>query len=237
MNPTGASHPSLDGTIADGVYYRPWREWELWAVVLLVSAIYCGRLTILPICGEESRWAGSAREMIASGDWIVPCQQGQVFAERPPLGTWAMAVVGLVRGEVDTVAVRLPSALATVLLAAVIYLYGRIFLARRGALCAALVYATLGQVLQIGRLGESEALFSLLLASALLAWHAGSVRHWPLALTWSLGYALAALAALVKGPQRRSISWRLPACCSPGGGNGAGCSAGNTPWAWRCSPA
>ena len=65
------------------------------------------------------------------------------------------------------------------LLSAIIYAYGRIFLTRRGALCAALAYATLGQVLQIGRLGESEALFSLLLASALLAWHAGYIRAWP----------------------------------------------------------
>ena len=180
---------------------RPWREWELWAVALLVGLIYCARLTAVPICGEESRWANVAREMIDTGDWIVPRQQGQVFAERPPLGSWAMAAVGLARGQVDSVAVRLPSALATTLLAVVIYLYGRIILTRRGALAAALAYATLGQVLQIGRLGESEALFSFLLAAALLAWHAGYIRGWNPAFTWILGYALTALAALVKGPQ------------------------------------
>ncbi len=198
-----SSHSAFDREqpALGGAGGRPWAEWEFWAVLLVAGAIYFARLTALPICGEESRWATVAREMIATGDWIVPRQQGQIFAERPPLGSWAMAVVGLVRGQVDAVAVRLPSALATVLLSAVVYAYGRIFLTRRGALCAALAYATLGQVLQIGRLGESEALFSLLLASALLAWHAGYVRGWSPALTWCLGYALAALAALVKGPQ------------------------------------
>ena len=209
MNPASSSDDtSLDNTAADNtaacalnVSLRPWAEWEFWAVLLVVGAIYFGRLTTLPVCGEESRWASSAREMIATGDWIVPRQQGQLFAERPPLGTWAMGLVGLLRGQVDAVAVRLPSALATVLLSALIYAYGRIFLARRGALCAALAYATFGQVLQIGRLGESEALFSLFLAAALLVWHASYVRHWPQALGWCAGYALVALAALVKGPQ------------------------------------
>ncbi len=193
--------PPSDDSNTSGEPLRPLREWELWAVALLVGLIYCARLTTVPICGEESRWAGVAREMIATGDWIVPRQQGQVFAERPPLGSWAMAAVGLARGQVDAVAVRLPSALATTALAVLIYLYGRIFLSRRGALAAALAYATFGQVLQIGRLGESEALFSCLLASALLLWHAGYVRGWSPALTWTTGYALTALAALVKGPQ------------------------------------
>ncbi len=201
MNLASSSSPRSDNLDIPGGHYCPWREWELWTVALLVGLIYCGRLTTVPICGEESRWANVAREMIASGDWIVPRQQGQVFAERPPLGSWAMAMVGLLRGQVDAVAVRLPSALATTALAMVIYLYGRIFLARRGALAAALAYGTFGQVLQIGRLGESEALFSFLLASALLAWHAGYVRGWTPALIWGLGYTLTALAALVKGPQ------------------------------------
>ncbi len=114
--------------------------------------------------------------MIASGDWIVPRQQGHVFAERPPLGSWAMAGVALLRGQVDLVAIRLPSALATTLTAALIYAYARIFLTQLGAAVAALAYATAGQVLQIGRLGESEALFTLLVAASLLVWHAGYAR-------------------------------------------------------------
>ena len=36
---------------------------------------------------------------------------GQVFPERPPLNSWAMAALGMLRGKVDLVAIRLPSAL------------------------------------------------------------------------------------------------------------------------------
>jgi 4-amino-4-deoxy-L-arabinose transferase-like glycosyltransferase len=178
-----------------------WREWEAAALAVLVLAVYFTRLTAAPVCGEESRWATGAREMIASGDWIVPCQQDMIFPERPPLGSWAMAVVGLARGDVDLVAVRLPSACATLLLTWLIYAYARAWMSRLGALASAASFATLGQVLVLGRFGETEAVFTLFAAGALMVWHWGYLAHWPAWLMWSAGYSLSALGALAKGPQ------------------------------------
>ncbi len=155
------------------------REWELVALGLLVLGVYFSRLTALAICGEESRWANAAREMIATGDWIMPRQQGALFAERPPLGSWAMVLVGLARGEVDLVAVRLPSVLATLLLTWLIYGYVRRWATRFAALAAAAAYATSVQVMQLGRLGESEALFALFVGGSLLVWHAGYLQGAP----------------------------------------------------------
>jgi 4-amino-4-deoxy-L-arabinose transferase-like glycosyltransferase len=181
---------------------RPWwREWEVAALAALVIAIYFTRLTAAPVCGEESRWATAAREMIASGDWIVPRQQGAIFAERPPLNSWAMAALGLLRGRVDLVAIRLPSACATLALTLLIYAYARGWMSRLASFSSAIIYATCGQVLALGRFGESEAVFTLFTAGALLVWHAGYLRGWSVAVTWSLGYSLAALGALAKGPQ------------------------------------
>jgi 4-amino-4-deoxy-L-arabinose transferase-like glycosyltransferase len=82
-----------------------------------------------------------------------------------------------------------------------IYAYGRTFLSRTGAFTAAVAYPSMGQVLQIGRLAETEGLFTLLVAGSLLVWHWGYTRGWPAWQTWSAGYALAALAGLTKGPQ------------------------------------
>jgi 4-amino-4-deoxy-L-arabinose transferase-like glycosyltransferase len=180
---------------------RLWLEWEVAALVLLVAVAYFTRLTALPVCGEESRWATAAREMIARGDFIVPRQQGTLFPERPPLGSWAMALIGLARGNVDLVAIRLPSALATLATTLLIYGYARRWMSRLGGFASAAIYATGGQVLQLGRLGESEALFTLFVAGALLVWHAGYLSNRSRAATWTWGYSLAALGALVKGPQ------------------------------------
>jgi 4-amino-4-deoxy-L-arabinose transferase-like glycosyltransferase len=178
-----------------------WREWEWLALGLLVAAAYFTRLTFVPVCGEESRWANVAREMIASGDWIVPRQQGAIFPERPPLGSWAMGLVGLARHDVDLVAVRLPSACATLLLTWLIYAYARRWISRLGSFSAAAMYATTGQVLPLGRFGESEAVFTLLVAASLLVWHWGYLSGWPRSLAWTLGYSLAAFGALAKGLQ------------------------------------
>lgn len=178
-----------------------WRHWEVAALVVLVLSIYFTRIAAVPVCGEESRWASAAREMIASGDWVVPRQQGTIFPERPPLGSWAMAAVGLVRGDVDLVAVRLPSALATLALALLIYVYAIGWMSRVGALASAVAYVTFGQVMQLGRLGESEAVFAFFAGGALLAWHGVYLTGRRRVLAWCLGYGLAALGALVKGPQ------------------------------------
>jgi 4-amino-4-deoxy-L-arabinose transferase-like glycosyltransferase len=170
-------------------------------VTLCVGLIYGARLDLQPLVGEETRWGTSAQEMLASGDWIVPRQQGQVFPERPPMTMWLMAVAGWARGEVDPVAVRLPSVVAVVLTSLLIYVYARTLISRTTAFVAALAYPTFGQVLQIGRLGESEAVFALFVSASLLLWHLGYVRGWRPLAVWSIGFACTALAALVKGPQ------------------------------------
>ena len=178
-----------------------WREPAFYLLAVLVAVIYFSRIATLPIVGEEPRWARGAAQMLETGDWIVLRQQGNVFPERPPMSSWAMAVAALAWGDLDAVAVRLPSAFAIVLTCLLIYAYARSFLSSTGALVGGLAYGTFGQVLQIGRHGESEALFTLLLGGAILVWHLGYLRGWTQLATWSTAYFLAAVAALCKGPQ------------------------------------
>jgi 4-amino-4-deoxy-L-arabinose transferase-like glycosyltransferase len=192
-----SQNSTLDAEQARARWWQP----ELIVLTVLVSAIYFTRLTTAPVCGEESRWANAAREMIATGDWIVPRQQGDVFPERPPLGSWAIAVFGLARGGVDLMAVRLPSACAILISSWLIYGYACAWTSRLAAMAAALIFATSGQVLVLGRFGESEAVFTLFAGGALLVWHWGYVRRWHPAWMWALGYSLAALGALAKGLQ------------------------------------
>jgi 4-amino-4-deoxy-L-arabinose transferase-like glycosyltransferase len=163
--------------------------------------MYLTRLGDAPFSGEETRRAQVAREMSYWSDWIVPRQQGEPLLSRPPLHNWAIALVAQLRGQFDETSARLPSALAVLLTVAVIYGYGRTFLGRLGALSAAAAFATMGHVLQLGRLGEDEALYTLLVAASLLGWRwvdaAARTPLWP----WCTGYALAALGMLTKGPQ------------------------------------
>lgn len=170
-------------------------------ITAVVLASFFFRLTDLPIVGEEGRRARGAVNMLESGDWIVVRQQGIVFPDRPPMTNWLIAITSFVTGEVDKIAIRLPSTIAILLTAFLIYGYGRKASTRLTAFSASLVYVTFGQVLQLGRLGESESVFALFVTASLLVWHYGYLSKWSWTSMWCMGYLFAALAALVKGIQ------------------------------------
>jgi 4-amino-4-deoxy-L-arabinose transferase-like glycosyltransferase len=178
-----------------------WKEREFWWLLLLVVVAYSLRLTDLTIRGEETRRALVAREMLQTGDWVVPRTQGQPLYSRPPLQNWLIAGIATLQGTIDEFSVRLPSLLSILATVALLYAYSRGFLSRLGALCTGLVFASLGQVIELGRTGETDAMFTLLVAGSLLLWHLGFVRGWSPWLTWMLGYGCAALGTLTKGPQ------------------------------------
>lgn len=182
----------------------PWiREWELWILILMVVGLYFSQLDTLSVRGEESRRGSVAQEMMRTGDFVVPRLQGDAYfmSSRPPLQAWTIAGIGWLRGQVDMFAVQLPSGIAVLLTVVVVYGYSRTFLSRLGAFSAGAAFATMLQVLELGRLGETDALFTLFVSSSLLVWHAGYLRNWNPAWTWGLGYLFAALATLTKGPQ------------------------------------
>ena len=63
---------------------------------------------------DEPRYAQASREMLQSGDWIVPTFAGQPRINKPPLIYWCQATVMRVLGE-TAFAARLPSVIAVTL--------------------------------------------------------------------------------------------------------------------------
>ena len=137
---------------------------------MLTGCFFGIRVADLSVRGEESRRGRIAWEMWQNGDWIVPRIQGEPVFFRPPLQNWLIALVGMIHGEVDAVALRIPSVVAILLAVGVTYGYARSFLSRFGAFTCGLSLASLGQVLELGRLGETDALFMLFLSGSLFVW-------------------------------------------------------------------
>lgn len=177
------------------------RWWPALVLVFLVLALYATRMSEPDPRGEETRRAQVAVEMLDSGDFVVPRQQGEPFFGRPPFQNWLIALGGLLRGGVDVVAMRLPSVLAVLATTLLIYFYSASFLSPLGAMAASVAYATMLQVLEIGRSGETEAVFAFLVGGALLVWHWGDTQGWPGSRKWGLAYLMVALGVLTKGPQ------------------------------------
>ena len=73
---------------------------------------------------DEFRYAEIPREMLASGEWMRPRLDGVKYFEKPTLGYQLIALSMKVFGE-NKFAVRLPSALGTLLAAAMVWLLFR----------------------------------------------------------------------------------------------------------------
>jgi 4-amino-4-deoxy-L-arabinose transferase-like glycosyltransferase len=62
---------------------------------------------------HEARAAQNAQRMLDDGDWLLPrLYDGQVELQKPPGYYWLVAAVGVLRGHVGAVAVRLPAVIA-----------------------------------------------------------------------------------------------------------------------------
>jgi 4-amino-4-deoxy-L-arabinose transferase-like glycosyltransferase len=181
---------------------RPWwREPEVALLILVVAVAYFLRMGDVTLRGEETRRAQVAYEMIQRGDWIVPREQGHAYMSRPPLQNWLIALSTLIFGSWDPWVIRFHSVLAMLLTTLLVYGYSRTCLSRVFALVAAVAFATLGQMFEIGYQAETEMTFIALVSSSLLLWHWGMVKGWPAARTWTVGYVLMSLGFLCKGPQ------------------------------------
>lgn len=145
---------------------------------------------------DEPRYAGVARGMVESGDWVLPSLYGRPYTEKPPLWFWLAGLSGRLFGF-ESFAWFLPNALAHFLCALLVFDLARRFEGRRAAALAALFYASCPLALHYARSAQLDPL--LVFCETAAAW--GFLR----ALAGDglrFGYAgAAALAAgvLVKG--------------------------------------
>jgi 4-amino-4-deoxy-L-arabinose transferase len=133
--------------------------------------LYVAPLPFRPLfMPDETRYAEIPREMVATGDWIVPRLNGLRYFEKPVFGYWLTALSILCFGE-NRFAIRLPSALATGLSAMLL-----VFIFRRSghascALLGAAVFLTSLQVYTLGVMNLLDAVFSLFVTASLVCFY------------------------------------------------------------------
>jgi 4-amino-4-deoxy-L-arabinose transferase-like glycosyltransferase len=165
-----------------------------------------GLLLFLPGLGnhdlwapDEPRYAQVAREMLRSGDWLLPHVNGRIFADKPPGWYWCAALLALPAGDVTPFTARLPSALAATALLLLTAAAGARLLGRRAGLLGSLVLAGSYLFFSLARSAQLDMLLCFLITVGLLAaWRAmmeGGGRVSCLVVWSTLGAAV-----LVKGP-------------------------------------
>jgi len=133
--------------------------------------LYLAPLPFRPLhMPDETRYAEIPREMLETGDWVVPRLNGLRYFEKPVLGYWLTAVSIRCFGE-NRFSLRLPSALATglsaMLLALLVYRYGQACTAWLGAA----VFLTSFQVYALGVFNALDPIFSLFVTASLVCFY------------------------------------------------------------------
>jgi 4-amino-4-deoxy-L-arabinose transferase len=99
----------------------------VFALLALFVVAYLAPLGIRPLYEtDEFRYAEIPREMLASGDWVVPRLDGMRYFEKPALGYWLTAASMAVFGQ-NPFGVRLPVALCAGITALALFLLVRRF--------------------------------------------------------------------------------------------------------------
>ena len=84
----------------------------------------------------------TAREMLQSGEWVMPTCNGELRLEKTPLSYWLVAGLAKITGQVDEFTARLPSVIFAVLSVAAILYFVNQWLTFRIAIISALTWAT-----------------------------------------------------------------------------------------------
>ncbi len=123
---------------------------------------------------DEARYGEIAREMLASGDWIVPRLNGLLYFEKPPLGYWLNSASLWLFGETPF-GVRISSALSTAVAAITVFAIGRMFFASRSVpYLATFIFLTTLEVQVIGNFSVLDPVFAAVLNIGILVMAASS---------------------------------------------------------------
>ncbi len=161
--------------------------------------LFFWQLGTVPLIGfDEGCYAECSREMLASGNYVVPTCNGEPFFDKPPITYWLQAASMRAFG-VNSFAARLPSAVESLALIALTVFLGTRLFSRRTGLMAGFALATSTLATGLARLAIIDALFGLTITASLgafaLAYLGLAKRQFYLAFWAALG-----LSIMVKGP-------------------------------------
>ncbi|MBN9520711.1 glycosyltransferase family 39 protein [bacterium] len=148
---------------------------------------------------DEGRYAQIPREILASGNWVVPTLQGEAYLDKPPLLYWLVALSYRAFG-VSPESARLVPAVCVHLTILAVYLLGRRSVGARPAFWAALLLSVAPGFVGVARLLLLDGLLVLCVTLSVIAGFE-AVRTGRLKLGWWLASAVASgLGFLTKGP-------------------------------------
>ena len=140
----------------------------LFAIVIAMAVLlHLGTIGIGDLYSEtEGQYAAAAREMIQTGQYLLPTNDSIPRLQKPPLLYWLIIASYKLFG-VHTAATRVPIALSVVATAIFTFLIGERLADYWRGFAAGLIYLTLSGTFIFGRIVMPEPLFSAFFAGAI----------------------------------------------------------------------
>lgn len=143
---------------------------------LLMATILCGLLVLFFGLGSlqlmslnEGRRALAIKEMFATGNWLLPTQNGELYLTKPPFLYWISLVFSCIVGQVNEWTLRLPSAFAGLSVGIMVYFYTKKYFGAWAALFALQLLIANAGLAMLARRVEIEMLLTALCVGALLS--------------------------------------------------------------------
>ena len=177
-------------------FSEPGPTWAILALSAIAIAIFTIRLTGLPVLVDnEYRLGASVLNVVQGGNWIIP-HDSLGNTDKPPMLTWLSALPSLITGRVNAFTLYLPTALATLALALLVFMGGRRYFGWRAGFFGGLTYLLSNFVAQQAATARWDGLFAFTVALVALA----AFRAWTSEGSWTVFWLAAAISTLTKGP-------------------------------------
>jgi 4-amino-4-deoxy-L-arabinose transferase-like glycosyltransferase len=172
-------------------------RWLYLALAGFVVLVWLGTLSARPLFNpDEGRYAEIPREMLSTGDWIIPHLDGLAYIEKPPLQYWATAVSYRLLGE-NVWSARFYTALCALGMIAVVWMLAQRLWDEAVAWRSAAVLASLSLFVIMGQLLTLDMSLTFYMTLSLAGFLLAQREHWR---RWMLlAWAAAALGVLTKG--------------------------------------
>ena len=169
----------------------------VWLGLALLIIIGTGFGTRDPWPADEPRFAGIARDMVATGEWLFPRVGGDLYQDKPPVFFWLLALCYSLTGSIKW-SFLIPSFLAAGGTLFLVYDLGRRLVSREAGLGAALLTVTTLHFVLTMRGAQIDPVLCFLTTFAFYA----LLRHLLLGPAWGwylIGGVTAGLGVITKG--------------------------------------
>lgn len=175
--------------------------------------LYCAVLLLLCSCilfvniggwelynPDEPRYAQVAREMMKTGNYIVPRLGSELYAKKPPLFFWLITLCALPRGDVDSFSARLPSAVAAIGVVLLTCLLGGMLFNPLTGFLAGLILFTGIEFFWLATRAHLDMTLSFWITLAQFLLYCGYARPQGSRRLYACAFFCTGLAVLTKGP-------------------------------------